>query len=259
MRAAGTAVPSIPPPPIPTPMAAALPPFTRAEFERSERVLLGRGRWPKSEVWRARIRGEDWVVKDFRPREFIGRHLVGVPFVRRDLRALQRLDGIPGVPPGGFRVDRYALAYRFLPGRPLANVPLKEQPQEFFLALERTLKAVHERGIVHLDIRNCRNVLINERNEPVLIDFEAHLDTTGWLRGQRERLERFDLAGAYKHWHRALPSAMGAERVELLERMNRWRKAWVLRGLWYYPRSAGKALRKLLRRAPGDTKHEARL
>jgi RIO-like serine/threonine protein kinase len=113
------------------------------------------------------------------------------------------------------------------------------------MALEATLREVHARGIVHLDIRNCRNVIVNERNEPVLIDFEAHLDTRGWLRGLREWLERFDLAGVYKHWKRASPETLGPERTAVLEQMNRWRKAWVFRGLWYYPRGLGKLLRRI--------------
>ena len=232
--------------------------FDRAEFLRSERILLGRGRWPKAEIWRARIGNEDWIVKDFAARGFLARNLIGVAFVRRDLRALQRLAGIKGVPGGAFRVDRHALAYRYAPGRPLATIDGPDQPPEIFMALEATLREVHARGIVHLDIRNCRNVIVNERNEPVLIDFEAHLDTGGWLRGVREWLERFDLAGVYKHWKRASPETLGPERTAVLEQMNRWRKAWVFRGLWYYPRGLGKLLRRIAGRTGRGERKEHR-
>ena len=233
-------------------------PFGRADLAHCERAMLGSPRWPKANIWRVRIGGEDWIVKDFSERGFFARNFVGRNLLRRDLRALQRLAGIPGVPTGAFRVDRYALAYRFVPGRPLADIHQDDLPPELFAALEQTLRDVHARGIVHLDIRNCRNVIVNDRHEPVLLDYEAHLDTRRWPAGARARLERFDLAGVYKHWHRAQAASMGAERVEVLEHMNRWRKAWVFRGLRFYPREARKLLRRMLRQGRRGSGTEAR-
>jgi hypothetical protein len=236
----------------------ASPPFGRAEFDRAERTLLGRGRWPKAALWRVRIGNAEWVVKDFSERDLVARGLFGRLLLRRELRALQRVAGIKGVPSDVFRIDRHAFAYRFVPGRPLASIHQDQLPTELFEALERTLRDVHARGIVHLDIRNCRNVIVNDRDEPVLLDFESHLDTRGWLSSQRERLETFDLAGVYKHWARAKAASLGPQRLAVLERMNRWRKMWVFRGLWYYPRQARKMLRRLRHRDPHESETETR-
>ena len=171
------------------------------------------------------------------------------------------MSGIGDIPDPGPR-RRYSSrgfpAYRFVPGRTLASIPGEELPPELFLALEATLRDVHARGIVHLDVRNCRNVIVTDRNEPVLLDFEAHLDTRGWLRGRHAGLERFDLAGVYKHWARAQPETLGPERREVLEQMNRWRKAWVFRGLWYYPRELGKLLRRVSSRIGSRGRQERR-
>jgi hypothetical protein len=238
--------------------SSAPPPFTRADLERGERVLLGRGRWPKATLWKLRVGDEDWVVKDFAGRDFVARNLFGRLLLRRELAALERVAGIRGVPGGVFRVDRHAFAYRFVRGRPLATIHQDELPTELFEALERTLRDVHARGVVHLDIRNCRNVIVDERNQPVVLDFESHLRTGGWLAGQRERLETFDLAGVYKHWARAKPATLGPQRLAVLDRMNRWRKMWVFRSLWFYPRQARKALRRLLGRDPHDSEPETR-
>lgn len=231
-----------------SPMSSTSQPFDRAALARCDRSLLGRGRWPKATLWRVRVGNEDWVVKDFSERGMVARSLFGAFLLRREFRALKRVAGVKGVPAGTFRVDRHALAYRYVPGRPLATIHEDFLPPELFEALERTLREVHTRGIVHLDIRNCRNVIVNDRNEPVLLDFEAHLDTRGWLASQRARLETFDLAGVYKHWHRAQSASLGPQRLAVLERMNRWRRMWVFRGLWFYPREAGKRLRRLRRR-----------
>lgn len=224
----------------------------------AERTLLGRGRWPKAALWKVRIGDELWVVKDFSERDILTRNVFGQLLLRRELSALQRVAGIGGVPSGVFRVDRHAFAYRFVPGRPLASIHQDQLPTELFEALEKTLREVHSRGIVHLDIRNCRNVIVDENNEPVLLDFESHLDTRGWLASQRERLETFDLAGVYKHWSRAKAATLGPERLAVLERMNRWRRMWVFRGLWFYPREARKLLRRLRGRDPHDSEPETR-
>jgi len=241
-----------------TGMPSTPPPFGRAELARCERVLLGRGRWPKATLWRVRIGDEDWVVKDFAERDIVTRNLFGQLLLRRELKALRRVAGVKGVPSDVFRVDRHAFAYRFVPGRPLASIHQDFLPTELFEALERTLRDVHARGIVHLDIRNCRNVIVNDRNEPVLLDFESHLDTGGWLSSQRERLETFDLAGVYKHWARAKSASLGPQRLAVLERMNRWRKMWVFRGLWFYPRKARKLLRRLRGRDANGSESESR-
>ena len=219
---------------------------------------MSRGRWPKAELWRVSVGGEEWVVKDFRPRGFFTRHLIGALLARREARALQRLAGVPGVPAGAFLVDRFALAYRFVPGVPLATIPGREQQKELFEALEETMRQVHARGIAHLDIRNCRNVIVSEGNRPVLLDFESHLATGGVLSGLRGALERFDLGGVYKHWRRAKPATLGPEREALLEDMNRWRKAWVFRGMWFYPRELGKLRRRIAMRLGGANRNEDR-
>jgi hypothetical protein len=43
-------------------------------------------------------------------------------------------------------------------------------------------------------------------------------------------MERFDMAGVYKHWARNHPQTLGETRAALLARMNRWRRLWFLRG-----------------------------
>ena len=231
-----------------TPLSAevsARPLFGRADVERAEKKLIRRGRWPKAELWRVRIAGDEWVVKDFRPRDFVTRNLIGLWLLGREARALGRVAGVPGTPPDAFRIDRYALAYRFIPGRPLALIPLREQPKEYFEKLESLLDAVHSRGVVHLDNRNCNNILMTDRGEPALVDFESNLATGHLPRGIGDWLRSFDRAGVYKHWARANRNSMGAEREAALDGMNRWRKFWVLRGIWFVPREIKKMWRRV--------------
>ena len=206
-------------------------PFTRAQFEQARGEVLRGGRWANAALTVHLHDGALWVVKDFRPRAFALRNSVGRFLVRREAHALRKLAGLAGVVQNAFRLDAHALAYRFVPGVTLNQADLGARAPEFFAALERLLQQVHAvSGIVHLDVRNARNVLVSERGEPILLDFQSHLSTR-WLPARARRwAERFDLSGVYKHWARRSPETLGEARARLLAEMNRWRRLWVLRG-----------------------------
>jgi hypothetical protein len=46
----------------------------------------------------------------------------------------------------------------------------------------------------------------------------------------RRFVESIDLAAIYKHWAKRSPDTMGPDRTAALQRMNRLRPIWVLRG-----------------------------
>lgn len=217
-----------PSPPIP---ASAPAPFTRAQFEQAPGEILSRGRWANAVLYLHHHGGERWVVKDFRARSFAVRNTIGRLLISREMRALGRLAGVAGVPAGAFRLDAHALAYGFVPGVPLNDADLGPRATDFFTRLERLLSEVHAvGGILHLDVRNGRNVLVSEHGEPVLLDFQSHVGT-GWMPARLRRwAEQFDLAGVYKHWERRSPESLGEARASLLAQVNWWRRLWVLRG-----------------------------
>ena len=213
-----------------TPTPAPRARITRNQLESAAGKVISPGRWANAVLRVIQRDSEQWVVKDFRPRAFFVRNTIGRLLMRREIRALRRLAGLEGVPADAFRIDAHALAYRFIPGTPLDRVVEERKGPEFFLAFERLLGEVHARGIVHLDVRNGRNVLITEAGRAALIDFQSHLGTAqfpGWL---RRWMERFDMAGVYKHWERLHPQSLGETRIALLASMNRWRRLWPFRG-----------------------------
>ena len=206
-------------------------PFTRAQFEQAPGEVLSRGRWGNALLHLHAHGGERWVVKDFRPRAFAVRNTIGRLLIRREMRALRRLAGVAGVPAGAFRLDAHALAYRWIPGVPLRHANLGPHAADFFAQLERLLMQVHSvGGLVHLDVRSSRNVLVSEQDGPVLLDFQSHVGTRWMPAGLRRWVERFDLAGVYKHWEQRSPETLGEARAHELARANRWRRLWVLRG-----------------------------
>jgi len=206
------------------------PGFDRAALAGAERKLLRDGRFANARVERVRIAGADWIFKDFGSRAFVVRHTVGRFLLGREVRALHRLEGLGGIPSQAFRVDALSMAARFVPGRALADTPDGPFSTDFLLALEALLRQVHARGLVHLDTRGGGNLLIGPDGQPGIIDFQAALSTRWMPRALRRWFEDMDLSGIYKKWQRWQPDTLGEERLALLDRLNRWRRWWLLRG-----------------------------
>ena len=206
------------------------PPFTREEFDRSEARLLHGGRWGNADISLFRKGGEAWVVKDFRHCPFGVRQTWGFLMAGRELSALRRLSGIPGFPEDAFRLDRYAIAYRFVPGNEIGQADPAFMTPGFFESLEFLVERMHGRDIAHLDIRTGGNVLVTDRGNPLLLDFQSHVDLRGLPRFLLRILVAVDRAGVYKHWAIRAPGTMGEEREAYLRRMNAWRRYWILKG-----------------------------
>jgi hypothetical protein len=204
--------------------------FSRSDLARGPSQPLHEGRWANAVVLIFEAAGDRWVVKDFRPRSFLVRNTIGRFLIWRESRGLMRLAGISGTPEAAFRIDPYALAYRFVPGQGLRRYRGPLNPG-FFPKLERTVIEMHRRArIVHLDMRNADNILITDSDDPMLLDLQSHVGTR-WLPGPLRRFgERIDLAAIYKHWAKRSPETLGAERASALASINRLRPIWVLRG-----------------------------
>jgi RIO-like serine/threonine protein kinase len=205
-------------------------PFDRAALAGAERKLLRDGRFANARVERVRIDGTDWIFKDFASRAFLVRHTVGRFLLDREVRALRRLEGLRGIPSQAFRLDGSSMAARFVPGRALADIPNGPVASDYLVALEALLRQVHARGLVHLDTRGGGNLLIGPDGSPGIIDFQAALSTRWMPRSLRRWLEDMDMSGVYKKWQRWQPDTLGAARLESLDRLNRWRRWWFLRG-----------------------------
>jgi RIO-like serine/threonine protein kinase len=205
-------------------------PFDRTALAGAERKLLRDGRFANARVERVRIDGTDWIFKDFASRAFLVRHTVGRFLLDREVRALRRLEGLRGIPSQAFRLDGSSMAARFVPGRALADIPNGPVASDYLVALEALLRQVHARGLVHLDTRGGGNLLIGPDGSPGIIDFQAALSTRWMPRSLRCWLEDMDMSGVYKKWQRWQPDTLGAARLESLDRLNRWRRWWFLRG-----------------------------
>jgi hypothetical protein len=215
-------------------------PFTRQDLSSVRCSVLRKGRWANADLYLYQEKGIAWVVKDFLPCAPIVRKTWGRFLIRREFHALDRLHGITGIPQPPFILDPFALGYRYIPGRTLRETPSELIDASFFQRLEVLVGEMHQRNMVHLDIRNRRNVLITEQGRPALLDFQSSLNLDRVPRNLHDLLKEIDLSGVYKLWQLKTPETMDAARKERLMEFDKKRFLWVLKG---YPLGTRKAPR----------------
>jgi RIO-like serine/threonine protein kinase len=198
----------------------------REDLKRS--IYLVKGRAGKPDLNQVEVEGRSLMVKDVRRKYFLLRWTIGLWLIHKEWKIYSRLTGMKGVPQPVERIDRFAFAMEFIPGRSiLRGDPL---PSSFFSDLERVLGEVHGRGVVHLDLRHKGNILVSEKGEPFLIDFNSSFafKEKGFLRRYLFPLLRWvDYGGLLKLKERISPSLMTPEELAFLKRFDRLRRLWI--------------------------------
>ena len=198
----------------------------REDFEHS--IFLVKGRAGKPDLNRVEVKGRSLMVKDVLRKNFFLRWTLGFWLIHKEWTIYSRLAGMKGIPQPVERIDRFAFAMEFISGRPiLRGEPL---PLSFFQELERVLGCIHERGVVHMDLRHKGNILVSEKGEPFLIDFNSSFafKENGFLRRYLfPLLRRVDYGGLLKLKERVSPSLMTSEELAFLRRFDRLRKLWI--------------------------------
>ncbi|MGO8987897.1 MAG: hypothetical protein ACLQGU_22865 [bacterium] len=201
--------------------------MTREEI-KEKTICLTEGNFGKPDLSQAEVEGRSLMVKDVRAKHCFLRWTLGLWLIGKEWKIYSRLTGIKGVPRAIERIDRFAFAMEFIPGRPiLRGEPV---PPSFFRELERVLQEVHERGVVHMDLRHKGNILISERGDPYLIDFNSSFafKEKGFLRRYLfPLLRRVDDGGLLKLKKRIAPALLTPEELAFLKRFERLRKLWI--------------------------------
>jgi hypothetical protein len=191
-------------------------------------ISVAKGRGGKPDLNRTEAVGRSLMVKDVRGKHFFLRWTLGLWLIHKEWKIYSRLTGVKGVPEPVERIDRFAFAMEFVPGKPIQ----REEPlsPSFFRELERVLREVHERGVVHMDLRHKGNILLSEKGDPYLIDFNSSFafKEKGFLRRCLFPLfKRIDDGGLLKLKKRIAPALLTSEELAFLKRFERLRKLWI--------------------------------
>ena len=119
--------------------------------------------------------------------------------LRREHAVYEQLAGVPGVPRTYGLIDGEHLALEYIPGPSLRarERELADRPA-FFAALLETLRAMHEAGVAHADLKRKANIIVGPGERPWLIDFgiAARRGTSGLSRAWFEH----SVQGDYNAW-----------------------------------------------------------
>lgn len=151
------------------------------------RILRDKGGFLSPVVSVVDHEGRPAVLKDYRKKNPVTRGLLAPSLVRREFSVLRHLEGIPGIPRAYAIVDKRALLLEYVEGKTINKYKAGELPDVVFERLARLVRAMHDRGVVHLDLRQRKNILI-AGDRPWLIDFANAIKgkLTARLRGVDE-------------------------------------------------------------------------
>ena len=167
--------------------------------------------------------------------------LMGLLLIAWERFIYSRLAGIEGIPEPMPSPDRLTLITRFMGGTNLKDI-CQAPDESYFEALEKLISAIHQRGVIHLDLRNRRNYGIDDRGRPYLVDFASCLYIPWNIRARRV-LEAVDWMGFAKVKHKLVPRLLDAREKRLLSLGRRLSS-------WWIPTQALRIIRKLVKK-PG--------
>ncbi len=200
----------------------------RQDLERGLIHSIQKNAWCKPDINRVDIGESTFIVKDVRGKSFLYRWTLGLSAIRREWKVYNQLGGVKGIPRRVGRIDRFAFALEFIPGKAIQRD--EALPASFFADLERILREIHGRGVVHLDLRHKGNILASAGGEPFLIDFNwsfAFKKKGILYRALFPLLRWVDYGGFLKLKQRVSPASMTPGELRFLGRLNRIRKFWI--------------------------------
>lgn len=204
--------------------------LSRAELEARRNLVLVRGRWAKADLWTAILDdGSEVVIKDFHSKAMIGR-LWGRIQVSREAQVLALLSGLEVVPRFFGKLGRDAIVLEYIKGKELHRCRGRSPVRRCLEQLRRAIEQVHERGVIHNDLRGRENVLVREGDgNVVIIDWAAavRLRPGGLLHRAFFRGLRLIDMGALLKWKHILdPHGMTAAESRFLVRFEFLRAFW---------------------------------
>jgi hypothetical protein len=171
--------------------------------------------------------GTTVVEKEFRGTDPFTRILFGPFLLRREEKALRRLEGMAGIPKVFGRNSEGGLLLERVEGLPMKSYQAGELPDSFLEKLWDLVSRMHQRGVVHLDLRHNKNILVTSKGDPVLLDFANAFRWNVLLFFLWGLLKRVDRGAILKQKRRNFPHLLTEEEKKALERHRFLRRLWI--------------------------------
>lgn len=194
-------------------------------------TIVKRGPWTKADILKVAHDGSEAILKDYSAKSWPVR-LFGRRQLRRERRALRRLQGLPGVPIELGEVSPWGLLMEPVPGEPITR--WRRRGREAILPMVERLSGlvdrIHERGVAHLDLRKRDNILVSGDGIPSIIDFNASVCFEPGSLGARlvfPVLRRIDRAAVLKWKSHLVPDLLTSAEQRRHRRMSLLRRFWI--------------------------------
>lgn len=203
-------------------------PLSRDQLRRSEGRVIRQGTYFKPEIRVLDMDGVQAAVKDGAAMHPFLRLLMGRRTQRREVGVYQRLQGVHGVPRLLGVIDADAFIIEFIEGETLRRAMPPAQLEKALADLKIVIEAIHARRVVHLDLKQKRNVVVKPDHTVAVLDFQSAIRFgSGWFsRFFFSILKRRDTAGLIKFRGRYLPDSLTPEERKRYERELRLAKCW---------------------------------
>ncbi|HID30188.1 MAG TPA: hypothetical protein EYP19_09305 [Desulfobacterales bacterium] len=171
-----------------------------------------------------RLEGRSLVEKTYRNKGLPVR-VMGTLLVSWEAFIYSRLMGICGIPVVTSRPDKYTLVTSYMGGENLRSTT-RRPGVTYFEKLSSIIEQMHQRGVVHLDLRNRRNYGIDTSGLPYLVDF-ATCAYVPWPGRLRDILATIDWMGFLKIKERLNPEEITNEERRRLAKGRTMSNLWL--------------------------------
>lgn len=206
--------------------------LTRRDLEEAPGEVLRGSGW-RAGLWRATLNGREVLIKDVRSSTPLFRRTIGRFLIRQEGSIYERLKGCDFVPRFLGWLDADAFVLEWVPGSNLGVCqPLRV---EFYDRLLACIRRLHARGVVHLDLRSRRNILVTTDGRPMLVDFgNAMFVGRSWLSRRLlvPLLGCIDRSATVKYRHCEFPETLSRADRAWYVVFRCWRFLWPFGRLW---------------------------
>lgn len=148
--------------------------YSIEELHQHRIATFREGGGSRPDVLLIEIDGHRAVLKDQAGADSVFSVLLGPLLNWRETRALRRLAGVPCIPALLATPTKRAFLMSYHPSEQITKAHIKPDAwPEIFSRIEAAINAVHTAGVAHNDLRNPTNILLDQHDQPVLVDLVA--------------------------------------------------------------------------------------
>ena len=146
-----------------------------SELDRINCGILREATSTRPYVWQIKENQVRALVKDFSRNSFFYRNIAGRLLVWRESKAYKRLEHVENVPKLYRTIGGIALIIEAVDGKDMTDRAVKKMAfsEDFFNEMREIIKKIHRHGVVHCDLKNASNTIMDSKGHPHIIDWAS--------------------------------------------------------------------------------------